>query len=77
MPDTMPTLLVIHDDLIAPLTPWPVDVVEPALYCPKGRGDHRDGYLPEDGYFIGRTYERFGAVGVLNVYRTRFRWTPV
>ncbi len=40
MPDTRPTLLVIHDDLFVALNSWPVDLVELALYCPRGRGTH-------------------------------------
>jgi hypothetical protein len=67
MPDITPTLLIINDDLFVALNDWPL-TVKIALYCPRGAGDHRDtDYLAEDGCFVGSTYERLGAVGVLNV----------
>lgn len=66
MADTRPTLLVINDDLFVALNNWPLNA-EIALYTPRGRGHHPDGYLAEDGCFVGHTYQRLGAVGVLNV----------
>jgi len=68
LPDTIPTLLVIHDDLIRPLHGW-LYWVGIALYCPRGRGQHdpKSDYLGEDGCFVGSAFERLGAVGILNV----------
>lgn len=66
LPDTLPTLLVIHDDLKVGLNDWLTNV-EIGLYCPRGRGIHPTGYLAEDGCFVGPTYPNLGAVGVLNV----------
>ncbi len=65
MPDSMPTLLIIHGDLIVPLTEWRQNV-EIALYCKRVNG-HKTGYLAEDGCFVDPRYERLGAVGILNV----------
>lgn len=65
MPDTMPTLLIINDDLMVALSDWLFNV-EIALYCGRANG-HTTGYLAEDGCFVGRQYERLGAVGILNV----------
>src|SRR5207249_3564008 len=64
MADTRPTLLVIHDDLFVALNTWPLNT-EIALYTARGRGHHPDGYLAEDGSFVGDTHRRLGAVGVL------------
>lgn len=61
---TRPTLR-LHADLFVALSNWRLNT-EIALYTPKGRGSHPDGY-PEDGCFVGRTYERLGGVGVLHV----------
>jgi hypothetical protein len=66
MQDTLPTLLVINDDLFVALNNWPLNA-EIALYCPRGAGNHPDGYLAENGCFVRHTHERLGAVGVLNV----------
>ena len=67
LPDSMPTLLVICDDLRVPLNSWPVNV-DIALYCPRGGGAHPpDSYLAEDGCFVNGQYECLGAVGILNV----------
>ena len=80
MPDTMPTLLVIQDDLMVPLHSW-LETVDIALYCPRGRGQHdpKSSYLAEDGCFVGSDFERLGAVGVLNIEYpfegTRYRFT--
>lgn len=65
LPDSMPTLLVITDDLKVALNAWP-DTVEIALYCERAEG-YTNGYLAEDGCFVGCRYERLGAVGILNV----------
>jgi len=59
-------MLVIHDDLFVALNSWPLNT-EIALYTPKGKGSHQGGYLAEDGCFVGRSFERLGGVGVLNV----------
>jgi hypothetical protein len=53
----------------APASPpaWPL-TAKIALYCPRGTGNYRHtDYLAEDGCFVGRTCERLGAVGILNV----------
>jgi hypothetical protein len=68
MTDTMPTLLVICNDVFLKLndTPENVDI---ALYCPRGRGVHTDpgDYLSEDGYFVTTRLEDLGAVATMNV----------
>ena len=80
MPDSMPTLLVIQDDLMVPLHSW-LSTVDIALYCPRGRGKHdpASSYLAENGCFVGSDFERLGAVGILNIeYHfdgTRYRFT--
>jgi hypothetical protein len=66
MPDTMPTLLVINDDLMVSLLDWSQGVSEVGLYTPKSPG-HTTGYLAEDGPFVDRRCERLGGVGVFNV----------
>jgi len=63
--DSMPTLLIIADDLMVPLNAWP-DATQDALYCPQADG-YTEGCLAEDGCFAGKQYERLGAVGTLNV----------
>lgn len=66
MPDTVPTLLVINDDLGVSLLDWGNTVTEIGLYTPKSpRQD--SGYLAEDGPFIDKRFERLGGVGVFNV----------
>lgn len=65
LPESMPTLLIIADDLKVALNSWP-DTVEIALYCERAEG-YTAGYLAEDGCFVGQRYERLGAVGILNV----------
>jgi len=66
MPDTMPTLLVINDDLMVPLVNWGKGIIDMGLYTPKSpRQD--SGYLAEDGPFVDGRYERLGGVGVFNV----------
>lgn len=67
VPDTMPTMVIIHDDLMVSLSDWGETIGDIALYCPRGKGHHSAGYLAEDGPFVGTAYERLGAVGVLNV----------
>lgn len=70
-PGTMPTMLVINDNLFVPLNNWPLNV-EIALYCPRGHGTHpAESYLAEDGCFVSTAYELIGAVGVLNIDRYR------
>lgn len=67
LPDSMPTLLVVCDDLRVPLNKWLINV-DIALYCPRGAGTHPpDTYLAEDGCFVDARHERLGAVGILNV----------
>lgn len=65
LPDSMPTLLIIVDDLMVALHSW-LRTVEIALYSEREEG-HTTGYLADDGSFVGRRYERLGAVGILNV----------
>lgn len=63
MPDTMPTLLVINDDLLVSLSDWNQVVTEIGLYTPKSPGQ-TTGYLAEDGPFIDARCARLGGVGV-------------
>lgn len=71
MPEDMPTLLIIWDDLFVPLGDLP-DAVDIALYCPRARGC-TSGYLAEDGCFVGRQYDRLGAVGIMDMNIRRGR----
>jgi hypothetical protein len=66
MPDTVPTLLVINDDLMVSFTDWSAAVTDIGLYTPKSSG-YTSGYLSEDGPFVDGRCERLGAVGVFNV----------
>src|SRR5262249_3791755 len=66
MPHTMPTLLVINDDLMVPLTNWGKGITEMGLYTPRNPRQN-SGYLAEDGPFVNSQYERLGGVGVFNV----------
>ncbi len=66
MPDTMPTLLVINDDLIVSLLNWSEIITQIGLYTPKGPG-HDTGYLAEDGPFTDARCARLGAVGTFQV----------
>jgi hypothetical protein len=66
MQDTVPTLLVINDDLMVSLPSWGKKIVDMALYTPKSPRQ-TSGYLAEDGPFATREYERLGGVGVLDV----------
>jgi hypothetical protein len=66
MPDTMPTLLVINDDLMVSLLDWNQVVTEIGLYTPKSPG-HSTGYLAEDGPFVDARCARLGGVGVFKV----------
>lgn len=59
----MPTLLIIYDDYFIPLDEFNAAL---ALYCP-AVGQHKEGYLAENGYFLDHRYERLGGVGVFNV----------
>jgi hypothetical protein len=63
MPDTMPTLLVINDDLLVSLLDWSQVVTEIGLYTPKSPGQDT-GYLAEDGPFVDGRCARLGGVGV-------------
>ncbi len=65
MPDYLPTILIINDDLMVSLNSWPLSV-DIALYCPRA-GGFTTGYLVEDGCFVGSNYERLGAVGIFQV----------
>jgi len=66
VPDSIPTLLVINDDLMVSLTFVQINV-DIALYCEKGKGTHKSGYLAEEGSFVGSRYERLGGLGVFQV----------
>lgn len=68
LPDSMPTLLLIIDDLMVALSKWP-NTVRIGLYAERLKG-YTTGYSAEDGCFVGRQYERLGAVGILNVELT-------
>jgi hypothetical protein len=58
VPETMPTLLIINDDLVLNLTRLPTDVVWSAFYEPRsGR----------PGCFADETFAGLGAVGILNL----------
>ncbi len=61
MPDNIPTLLVIIDDLFVSLADWAGLVQDIGLYTPKS------GLKPEGGPFADNRYDRLGAVGVLKV----------
>lgn len=76
VPDTMPTLLVIHDDLIVPLHNC-LMFVDIALYRPRAPGQYdMSNSLAEDGCFVGSAFERLGAVGILNIeHPLRYRFT--
>lgn len=66
MPDTIPTLLVVNDDLMVSLADWGEFVTDIGLYTPRHPG-HTSGYLAEDGPFVDGRCERLGAVGVFKV----------
>jgi len=61
MPDNVPTLLVIIDDLLVSLADWAAMVQDIGLYSPKS------GLKPAGGPFADNRYDRLGAVGVLKV----------
>ncbi|MDE2321127.1 MAG: hypothetical protein KGL31_04315 [candidate division NC10 bacterium] len=65
LPDSIPTMLIVADDLRVALNSWP-EVVRIALYCRRAQG-YATGYLAEDGCFASQRYEHLGAVGVFNV----------
>ncbi len=66
MPDSIPTMLVINDDLMVSLLDWGPSVTDIGLYAPRSTG-HTTGYLAEDGPFADARCERLGAIGVFNV----------
>lgn len=68
LPADRPTMVLIADDLQAPLNFRPSQV-EIALYQPKGRGSHEGefDYLAEPGCFADSRFQNVGAVGILNV----------
>ena len=66
MPATMPTLLVVKDDLMVSLHDWGRLVMDIALYAPK-LPTSTSGYSAEDGPFANRDYERLGGVVVFTV----------
>lgn len=61
MPDNIPTLLVIIDDLLVSLADWAALIQDIGLYTPKSR------LKPAGGPFADNRYDRLGAVGVLKV----------
>ncbi len=61
MPDDMPTLLVINDDLFMSLADWAAITQDIGLYTPKSRLN------PGGGAFADNRYERLGGIGVLKV----------
>ena len=61
VPDTMPTLLVINDDLLVPLAKLAAITHDIDLYVPKSRVN------PDGGAFADDRYERLGGVGLLTV----------
>lgn len=68
-PDTMPTLLLIFDDERMPLTEMYIDDVLGALYEKRipGARDPADPTKEKgDGPFFDGSFERLGAVGILN-----------
>ena len=58
LPATIPTLLVINDDLVLNLNRFPIDVVWGTLY------ERRSG---RPGCFADATFDGLGAVGILNI----------
>jgi hypothetical protein len=65
---SMPTLLVVNDDLMVSLSDWGHQAGDIALYTPKHAGYRQgQGYLGEDGPFANRNFERLGGVGVFTV----------
>jgi len=60
---TMPSLLIIREDYLAPLDTFNKDI---ALFCP-GRGKQGDGYLAENGYFLDSRFERLGGLAIFSV----------
>lgn len=69
MSDTIPTLLVINDDLMVSLLDWRESMIDIGLYTPKSAGQ-TTGYLAEDGPFACPQFERLGGVGIFNVRLT-------
>lgn len=82
MPERLPTLLVISDDLFVSLTDSD-DMVKWALFAKRSidpiheAAKYQPQWTTEDGCFLGSQYERLGAVAVFNFipgepYRYRF-----
>jgi hypothetical protein len=71
MLDTLPTLLIISDDLFVSLTDS-LDMAKWALFAKRSidpsleAAKYQPRWTTEDGCFLGSRYERLGAVGVLN-----------
>ena len=66
LPSTIPTLLVVNDDLMVSLSDWGNHVGDIALYASRHPG-YSQGYLAENGPFANRDFERLGGVGVFTV----------
>jgi hypothetical protein len=66
LPATLPTLLVINDDLMVQLPDWGPTTMDIALYTPRAPG-HLSGYLAEDAPFATPRCAHLGGVGVLAV----------
>jgi hypothetical protein len=66
MPATVPTMLVINDDLKIGLPDWGDWISNLSLFTPKSKGQ-LTGYLAEDGPFVDNRFERLGAVGIFKV----------
>lgn len=66
MPATLPTFLVIRNDLVVDLNDWGPWDTEIALYTPKHPGQSC-GYLAETAPFADKSFERLGAVGIFTV----------
>lgn len=65
LPGTMPTILVVNDDLMVSLVNLRA-MTEIGLYKARNPG-HDTGYLAEDGPFVDARCERLGGVGIFNV----------
>jgi hypothetical protein len=66
LPSTLPTLVVVNDDLMVSLSDWGTNVGDIALYASRHPG-YSQGYLAENGPFVNRDFERLGGVGVFTV----------
>jgi hypothetical protein len=65
LPDSMPTLLIISDDLRVPFSEMPADALLGAFY-EKGISGAK-GFSGENGCFFDQRFERLGAAGTLNL----------